>query len=70
MIIKDEFGKPHTLQKLFKTYTVKLSYSCMTNLNITITAHNQRILLSDTAEDNPKMCNCQKQNECPLDGKK
>lgn len=55
MIIKEDFSKPHfMLHKLFQSHTVKLSYSCITNLKNYIPAHNQRILISDTAEDKPK----------------
>ena len=48
--------------------TVKLSYSCMNNVQQIINSHNKTVLTS-AAENNNKLCNCREKNFCPLKGK-
>ena len=52
---------------MFNKNNVKLSFSCMPNMQSVINAHNFKVL---KRKDNPekKMCNCRKQT-CPLNGK-
>ena len=45
-ILDDEFPKEHVLHKIFNRNTVKISYSCMSNLKQNIDSHNKSILHS------------------------
>ena len=65
------FPPNHQLRRLLNRNTVKLSYSCMPNVQQLISAHNKKILnkpgLDRIAED--KECNCRQEAQCPLNGK-
>ena len=54
------------LEKIFNRNTVKLSYSCMPNLEQIIKGHNAKLMRQTSARPN-RMCNC-RGNTCPLDG--
>ena len=43
-ILDEEFPKGHVLHKIFNRNTVKISYSCMTNLKQNIDGHNKSTL--------------------------
>jgi len=69
-IIDEEFPRNHILHKLFNRNSVKVSYSCMRNINDIIKAHNSSLNPNDlnripTGTD---ACNCRKKDDCPLDG--
>ena len=53
------------MHKISNKNTVKVSYSCMKNMDSIISGHNHNIL-------NPKQksfgCNCRKKDSCPLNG--
>ena len=53
------------MHKIFNKNTVKVSYSCINNMDTIISGHNYNIL-------NPKHksfgCNCRKKDSCPLNG--
>ena len=61
----------HPFHRLFKRNTVKLSYSCMMNMNSIIKAHNAKMLKkSDTNQtEQGKSCNCRDKQTCPVDKK-
>ena len=65
-ILDEEFPKEHVLHKIFNRNTVKISYSCMSNLKQNIDGHNKSILHKKIVP--PKTCNCRKPAECPMDG--
>ena len=71
-IIHRCFPNEHPLHKIFNKHTLKLSYSCMSNIKSIISSHNKAVLsnfyLSQT-QTNEKECNCRKKDQCPLDGK-
>ena len=62
-LVDIHFPKHNKLHSIINRNTVKISYSCMSNMANLIKSHNKNIL-------NPKQktetCNCK--NECPLDG--
>ena len=67
-LIRKHFPKSNPLSKIINTNTVKISYSCMPNLNQKISQHNKKI-----AQPTPilpsKTCNCTKViGDCPLEG--
>ena len=73
-IIDEEFPKGHILHKIFNRNTIKIGYSCMSNVKQNIDAHNKKTLSQHTqkttepARSNSKDCNCRKPDECPLSG--
>ena len=59
------------LHEILNRHTLKLSYSCTQNVKAIITSHNRKVLDEHNKHpqtENKKMCNCQKKNECPLEG--
>ena len=64
-LLKKNFPTSHILQKIFNKSTVKISYSCMKNINSLIWSHNKNILNPRTTSFR---CNCQKKESCPLNG--
>ena len=63
-------SKKLTLVVLASTVTLKLSYSCMGNINAIISIHNKAVISKSTRTNNQtkKSFNCRKPNECPMDG--
>ena len=64
------FPKSSKLHKLINRNNVKLSYSCMQNVQQIITSHNKAVL-NKTNTNTPqqsKTCNCRGKEPCPLDG--
>lgn len=61
------FPHTHELHKICNRNTIKLSYSCTTNMSNIIKAHNNK-LASKEEHDEPR-CNCRNQEDCPLPGK-
>ena len=61
--LKKHFPASYILRKIFIRNNVKISYSCMKNINSIISSYNKNIL-------NPKTvsfgCNCWKKESCPL----
>ena len=59
------------LHKIFNRNTMKISHSCWTNINNTISAHYSHAISNKTARKyvNAKTCNCRAPTNCPLDGK-
>ena len=66
-LIKKHFPKEHKFHKIFNRNTLKLSYSCMPNIKTKINAHNREIL-RNTLSKNAKQCNCQQNENCPMNG--
>ena len=67
-IVKQSFPNGHPLRKIFNKNTLKVSNSCMPNLDAKISAHNKSLLrkVPPTPE---KLCNCRVKSNCPLDEK-
>ena len=66
-LVKKHFPRHHKYNKIFNTNTIKLSYSCSTNMKNLIKQHNSRVLSEPTSHQE-KSCNCRNENSCPLDG--
>ena len=66
-LVKQHFPKHHRFHKIFNLSTIKVSYSCTTNMVNNIKKHNSKILQIDRKKDPPK-CNCRNKNNCPLNG--
>ena len=67
-LIAKHFGRNKKLQKLFNKNTIKVSYSCMDNMEKIIKSHNVKIMKNDEVT-NERTCNCQVKANCPLNGK-
>ena len=70
-ILDRHFPRGNKLNKIFNRNTVKISYSCVTNINQVIKAHNLSAMKKADAKktSNKRTCNCHKKAECPLRGK-
>ena len=66
-IVNKCFQSGHPLKKIFNKNTLKISYSCMPNLERRIDAHNKSIL-RERLQQPEKMCNCRSKPDCPLKG--
>ena len=64
-LIRKHFPPTHKFHKIFNKNSVKVSYSCMDNINKIIKSHNAKIC---KREEIQKPCNCQRGRTCPLDG--
>ena len=71
-LIDKHFPKDKNLFKIFNRNTIKVSYSCLPNLNQTISNNNHRLLqlhrMKESTQDS-KLCNYRQMSSCPLDGK-
>ena len=67
-LIDKNFPKENELHKICNRNTLKLSYSCMDNMETIIKAHNSKIINKDHNKT-PETCNCRKKEDCPLPGK-
>ena len=65
-IVKESFTPGHPLRKIFNRNTLKVSYSCMPNLERKISAHNKSSLANSQSQE--KSCNCRDKYSCPLSG--
>ena len=71
-LIDKHFPKDSPLHRHFNRSTIKVSYSCLPNINNIIANHNKKVLKSqsNSSEENKKCCNCRAgPNSCPLNGK-
>ena len=63
------FPANNKLHKVINKNTIKLSYSCMSNIKQSIANHNKAILSKEKIkEEQIKLCNCRTRTWCPLQG--
>ncbi len=62
------FPLNHQLRPIINRNTVKLSYSCMPNIQQKISNHNKK-LLNPSVVTNNRDCNCRNATLCPMEGK-
>ena len=69
-LIVKHFPAGNKLHKIFNKNTVKVSYSCMKNIDSVIKSHNDRIIKKSKQTENPRerACNCRVKEDCPLRG--
>ena len=65
-LVRKHFTNRHHFNKIFNTSTLKLSYSCMTNMQNIIKQNNMRVMSPASTQCKP--CNCRNQADCPLNG--
>ena len=57
------------LHKICNRRTVKIGYSCTSNMGSIISNHNKKIINKQDKPNTEKLCNCRKNNTCPLSEK-
>ena len=67
-LIDQHFPKSNPLHKTFNRNTLKLSYSCMSNIKTIISNHN-KAQINKSVPTNDSNCNCRKPSTCAMDGK-
>ena len=68
-IVEKHFNKGDDLSKLFNRNKLKITYSCLPNIEAKIISHNKHLISKQKATNiEVKNCNCQKSKICPLDG--
>ena len=65
-LIDKHFKPGHKFHSLFNRKNLKISYSCMLNIEKIIKSHNSKIL--NKQPEPKKLCNCRKKDECPMEG--
>ena len=66
----DKHFKHTNLHRLFNRSSVKVSYSCLPNIQTIINGHNKRILREEAKRQQDNECNCRGGIEyCPISGK-
>ena len=69
-LVDTHFPVGHKLHKILNRNTVKVSYSCMSNVRSIITSHNTRIIRRTQQQNiNTDNCNCRNKHACPLQNK-
>ena len=75
-LIDKHFPKENPLHKTINRNTVKVSYKTVTNMKKIIGGHNAKVLKKEDENKTKsgetevkKECNCQKKEDCPMDGK-
>ena len=66
-LLDKHFPKDHKYHKIFNRNTVKISYSCMENMEHQIRRTNSKLLKNDCPRTT-KLCNCRNKDSCPLNG--
>ena len=67
-MLEQRFPEGHKFRKIFNKNTIKLSYSCMPNIDKIIKSHNNKVLRESVKGENERECSCREEakNECPL----
>ena len=67
-LLSVHFPKQHPLHRIFNDNTVKLSYSCMPNMDSVVKAHNSKILrkVENLQTTDQRSCNCRDKAKCPV----
>ena len=66
-LVDKHFPRTHKYHKIFNRNTLKVSYSCMDNMENIIKQHNRKITKPIVPEG--RMCDCRRPEDCPLEGK-
>ena len=65
-LVQKHFNK-HRSHKIFNKNNIKVSNSCMDNMEKPVKKHNNNLLRKN--DTNKRNCNCRANNTCPLDNK-
>ena len=64
-LVDKHFPRHHKFYKIFNRNTLKLSYSCTSNMENFVKQHNSHVLKNES-EANTPLCNCRNKESCPL----
>ena len=64
-LVSKHFPLNHKFVKIFNKNTIKLSYSCMSNIKSEINGHNRKVLQLNPTEPQ-KLCNCFVKEDSPI----
>ena len=67
-LLQKHFPKSHKYHKFINKNSVKMSYSCLRNMEQIIKAHTKKVLQDHRKQEVPKLCNCRNSDLCPLEG--
>ena len=70
-LLDKHFPRHHRFHKLFNKNSVKLSYSCMPNMEAALRSHNANIQTQKSSPESDKevrLCNCRVKEDCLLNG--
>ena len=67
-LLDKHFHRNHRYRKIFNRNTVKMSYSCVDNMESLIKQHNRKVSQGETVPDE-STCDCRNPENCPLDGR-
>ena len=65
-LVQKHFQKKHKFHKIFNRNNIKLSYSCMSNMNTIINSHNNKIINPPTSSTEQQTSNCIRKEQCPM----
>ena len=72
-LVQFHFPKQHPFHKLFNRNTIKVSYSCMPNLDALVSSQNKSKLQKDADAEQKiqqeRQCNCRDKSRCPLENR-
>ena len=68
-LIDKHFKNNDKMRKMINRNNCKVSYCCMANVKTIISGHNKKTLKLNSKSEKEKMCNCRKDNPCPLNNK-
>ena len=66
-LVKKCFHKGHPFSKIFNKNTIKVTYSCLSNMGARIAGQNKQKISSDVEIVSTKKCTCRK-TICPVNG--
>ena len=66
-LLDKHFRKEYKLNKIFNGNSVKVSYSCTSNIEHIIKNHNIKITDCYIEKSSEASCNCKEKDQCPLD---
>ena len=67
-LIDRHFHEGHRYRKIFNRNTIKVSYSCVDNMEMIIKKHNGKISRNSTEAAAERTCDCRDVEQCPLEG--
>ena len=66
-LISRHLPRHHKYHSLFNKNNVKVSYSCMDNMQHITNKHNKKVTSIDTKPNPQDQCNCRDKDQCPID---
>ena len=68
-LLYKHFPSHHKLRKICNKNSVKISYSCMSNVATIVSFHNKAFLQKKKTQSDPLPCNFRDKSNCPINGR-